>query len=116
MQRNPRERNEKHCAFIRTLPCCLCGDNTSTECAHIRMADRSIAKGVTGMGTKSDDRFVLPLCNAHHSDQHHAGDEHGWWLSKLIDPVKIALALWSVSGDYERGEQIVSASRERCAA
>lgn len=113
-QRQPREKNKAHCDFIRSLPCLLCGDSTSTECAHIRMADRSIAKP-NGFAVRPDDRFTVPLCGAHHRSQHESG-ERDWWLIAGIDPIKVALALWSVSGDYERGYEIVSACREQCAA
>ena len=116
MQRKPRDKDEAHMKFVRSLPCLLCGDNTSTECAHIRMADRSVAKPVTGIAMKCDDRFTVPLCGAHHRQQHEHGNEHHWWTLAGIDPIKAALAIYSVSGDYERGEAIVSACRERCAA
>ncbi len=113
-QRQPRERSETHLAFIRQLPCLLCPDthNTSTEACHVRMADRSIAKPITGIAVKPDDRFTLPMCSAHHRQQHENGNERDYWQYAGIDPIKTALALWSVSGDYERGAEIVSASRE----
>lgn len=110
MQRRPRQHDEAHLKFIRTLPCLICGDNTSTEAAHIRMIDRSVAKPMTGIATKSDDRFTVPLCGAHHRHQHDCGNEHHWWTLAEIDPIKIALALYSVSGEYELGTQIVAAN------
>jgi hypothetical protein len=115
MQRTPRDKDEAHLKFIRTLPCCVCGDDTTTEAAHVRMADRSIAKPMSGMQTKCDDRFAVPLCGGHHREQH-AESEHQWWLNLGVDPIKVALALYSVSGNYERGWLIVTASRERAAA
>jgi hypothetical protein len=115
-QRQPRDRNETHLAFIRTLPCLLCNNNISTEAAHVRMADRSVAKPMTGIATKCDDRFTVPLCGTHHRQQHEHGNEGHWWLLSGIDPIKAALALYSVSGDYERGCEIVSACCERVAA
>ena len=30
------------------------------------------------MGQK-DDRFCVPLCLAHHAEQHAAGNEERWW-------------------------------------
>jgi Protein of unknown function (DUF968) len=108
MQRQPRARSETHLAFIRTLPCIVCGNNIETEAAHIRMADRSVAKPMTGIATKCDDRFTVPLCGSCHRAQHACGNENRWWADHGMDPIKLALALYSVSGDYERGEQIVS--------
>lgn len=109
MQRNPRQRSETHLHFIRQLPCLICGDNTSTEAAHLRMPDRAIAKPLTGTSIKPDDRFTLPLCNRHHAEQHQMG-EATWWLLQGIEPIKVALALWSVDQDYERGMQIIAAN------
>ncbi len=110
-QRQPRDRSETHLAFIRTLPCIICANNIETEAAHIRMADRSIAKPMTGIATKCDDRFTVPLCGVHHRHQHDSG-ERDWWIMAGIDPIKLALALYSVTGDYERGCQIVSACNQ----
>lgn len=101
----PRQHNDRHLDFIRQLPCVICGDNTSTEAAHIRMMDPSIGKPMTGIGTKPDDKFTLPLCGRHHREQH-AMREFTFWDEKGIDPVKKALALYSVSGDHQAGELI----------
>lgn len=109
-QRQPRQHNESHLRFVRGLPCIICGNNIETEAAHIRMADRSVAKPMTGIATKCDDRFTVPLCGEHHREQHVWGDEHAWWSGLGLDGIKLALALYSVSGDFERGEQIVHAA------
>jgi hypothetical protein len=101
-QRQPRQKNDGHLQYIRTLPCAICGDDTTVEAAHIRMKDPSIGKPMTGIGTKPHDKFTLPLCGLHHRDQHLNG-EHEWWETVGIDPVKLALALYSVSGDYGEG-------------
>jgi hypothetical protein len=108
MQRNPRRHDEKHLAFIRTLCCCICGDNTSTEAAHIRMADPRIAKPITGNSNKPDDRFVLPQCGAHHRMQH-SMSERRFWEQQGLDAVLLALAIYSVSGDAEEAERIMRA-------
>ncbi len=102
-----RRRNEKHLVFIRTLPCVLCGDNTSVEAAHIRRADARIAKPITGNSIKPDDRFTLPLCGRHHRDEQQLG-EGGFWQDDQ-DPVLWALAIYSVSGDAEAAEEIIRA-------
>lgn len=107
-QRRPRQKDDGHLKFIRQLPCVICGDNTSTEAAHVRMPDPSVAKPLTGIAIKPDDRFTVPLCGKHHMDQH-SMSEREWWHGRG-DPVKIALALYSVSGDHAAGEQIVLAN------
>lgn len=107
-QRQPRQHNAKHLDFIRGLPCVICGDDTSTEAAHVRMMDPSVAKPMTGLGIKSDDKFTVPLCGECHREQHDM-NEAAFWQAKEIDPVKKALALYAVSGDHEAGEQIARA-------
>jgi len=106
MQRHPRQFYPDHLAFIRTLPCLVCANDIETEAAHIRMSDWSIAKPMTGVGTKPDDYYTVPLCSEHHRQQHAHGNERKWWERFNIDPVKVALALYVASGDFERGEQI----------
>ena len=68
------------------------------------------------MAEKPDDKFTVPLCVSHHSEQHAWGDERGWWMKYEIDPIKVALALYAVTGNHERGEMIVRSCREQCAA
>ena len=106
-QRRARQKDGKHLDFVRSLPCLICGNNIETEAAHVRMADLSVAKPMTGIAIKPDDKYVVPLCGHHHRSQHMM-DERAWWGSR--DPVKIALALYAVSGDHAAGEQIVMAN------
>ncbi len=102
-------KRPKHLEFIRTLPCVVCADNTSTEAAHVRMLDSRIAKPVTGMQIKPDDKFTLPLCGRCHRLQH-AGSEAAFWRSQETDPVLLSLAIFSASGDAQEAERIM---RER---
>lgn len=92
-QRQPRVRNEKHLQYIRSLPCCVCGDNTSTEAAHLRVGSINHDKPNTGMGEKPDDKWALPLCGRHHREQHAFGNELAWWASKGINPFLLAMKL-----------------------
>lgn len=107
--RTARRHDSTHLDFIRGLHCLRCGDNTSVEAAHIRMADSRIAKPITGIGIKPDDRFVVPLCGRCHRGQHSRG-ERAWWQARQVDPVLVALALFSVSGDHDEGSKIVAAA------
>ena len=107
-----RRRDNKHLAFLRTLECCICGDNTSVEAAHIRMADARIAKPITGNSIKPDDRFVTPLCSAHHREQH-SMSERNFWKYYDMDPMLLSLALYSISGDAEEASRIMAAQRAR---
>lgn len=110
-QRQPRQHDDRHLDFIRGLPCTVCLDNTSTEAAHIRMGDRRAAKEKPGIGEKPHDRWAVPLCSDCHREQHQY-NERDWWSLHDRDPILIALALHSVSGDHEAGEAIIRAYHE----
>lgn len=103
-----RQKDAGHLKFIRELPCCICGDPTSTEAAHIRYTEPKVAKENPGMQQKPSDAFTVPLCGKHHREQH-TGNERAWWNGREIDPHYLALALYQVSGDTERGEKIIRA-------
>ena len=105
-----RRRDEKHLAWLRTLPCCICHDPTATEAAHVRMSDARIAKMATGIAIKPDDRFTVPLCSSHHREQH-AGSERKFWQRFDRDPILLALALYSASGDLEEANRIMFGNR-----
>ena len=109
-QKRPRERDEKHLAFIRSLRCCLCG-KPNPDPAHIRSASAVYGKRETGGAEKASDKWTVPLCRAEHEEQHAAGNELTWWASKKIDPFGLALALYAASGDEEIAEGILRANR-----
>jgi hypothetical protein len=93
-QRRPRYKDPKYLEWVRDRACVVCGAKTQTEeAAHIRMKDPSVGKPMTGMGTKPDDFYVLPLCGEHHRQQHN-GSEKSFWANYKADPVKAALALY----------------------
>lgn len=102
-----RQHNKTHLAFIRQLPCVICGDGTTTEACHVRFAEPRAAKRPTGMGERPDDVWTVPLCGKHHRDQHQC-NERSWWESYRIDPTYVALALQRVTGNVELGAQIVA--------
>ena len=108
MIRRPRQKNDKHLDFIRGLPCAVCLNPTETEAAHVRYPDLRFGKRPTGKAEKPDDAFTVPLCGAHHREQHQQA-ERAWWDGYQIDPLMLALALYKVSGDHEAGERIVRA-------
>jgi len=88
-QRDPRQRDENYLAWLRTLPCCICQDNTSTEAAHLRLGQVNV-KREAGMGEKPSDRWALPLCHRHHVEQH-AMNESAFWLSYGLDPFALCM-------------------------
>ena len=70
----------------------LCGDNTSSEAAHIRTGHIEHGKDYTGMGQKPDDKWTLSLCNRHHREQH-GMNELAFWKLYGIDPFMKAIQL-----------------------
>jgi hypothetical protein len=100
-----RKKSNGHLAYLRSLPCAVCG-RAGSQAAHVRYSDPRAGKPITGIGVRPNDAFAVPLCPACHADQHKHG-ERSWWGQKNIDPIFIALALWQASGDREASEQIL---------
>jgi hypothetical protein len=89
-QREPRQHDDDYLAYIRTLPCCICGDDVSVEAAHLRVGSIGDGKRDTGMMEKSSDKWALPLCGRHHKQQH-TMNEREFWASYGIDPFALAM-------------------------
>jgi len=51
------ERDPRYLAWIRTLPCVVCGSTRGIEASHT---------GPHGLGQKSSDFSAIPLCYRHH--------------------------------------------------
>ena len=64
-----------------------------------------------GLGMKPGDRYVVPLCTACHSKQHRIG-ELSFWSALRIDPLNVALRLWTVSPNIKAGERTVFRARQ----
>jgi hypothetical protein len=88
----------KHQAFIRTLPCVICGDSIQTQCAHVRFNEPRLAHQ-QAKGKKPPDWFCAPLCNQHHRVQHEQ-DERDFWDWWGIDIHFVTLALYCNTGNY----------------
>jgi hypothetical protein len=109
-QKQPRIENKKHLAFIRTLPCIVCGASPSDP-AHLKSGNLDYGKESSGT-MKPDDRWVNPLCRWDHDSQH-GMKELAWWALQNIDPFASSIALFEVSGDYEAAIEIIWLFRER---
>lgn len=105
-----RPAQRQHTAFIRSLPCCVCGSRKQVEAAHVRSPSAAHGKQETGTSQRPEDIWTVPLCRAHHQDaagaQHQVG-EAKFWSAHQIDPFTLALALWAATGDDERADAIV---------
>ena len=99
-------RRVQHLAFVRRLPCVACGKAAPSEAAHVRTGTDG------GFGVKPGDRYAVPLCAACHAKQHRIG-ELTFWSALRIDPLNVALRLWTVSADVKAGERTVFRARQR---
>lgn len=109
-RKQPRVKQEAHLAFIRSLPCCVCGKHGPSEAAHIRMSDARYAKRGTGGAERPSDRWAVPMCPHHHRtgpDAQHSMNERVFWEHQGIDVIVVAAALHAFSGDEEAAELIL---------
>lgn len=103
--KDPRQHDERHLAFIRRLPC-LVTLTTPVEAAHIRFGRPEEGKRHVGMGEKPSDMWTVPLSQEMHRLQHSMNEED-FWSARAIDPIRVARALFDVTGDIQAGEDIV---------
>ncbi|MDQ0996924.1 hypothetical protein QFZ34_002106 [Phyllobacterium ifriqiyense] len=111
VSKKPRQKEESHLKFIRTLPCVVTGIR-NVEAAHIRYGDISYGKYETGMAEKPHDKWVLPLSPEEHRKQHDM-NEREYWTLVGINPLDLAMRLWFNTGDEEACEQIILQARTR---
>lgn len=115
-QRQPRQTEAAHLAFLRTLPCVICHREGDVHAAHIRYASVAHGKRETGAGEKPSDRFAVPLCGHHHlwggKDAQHSRGEKQWWPDQGInDPLVVAALLWLHSGDESNARLVIEWAR-----
>ena len=87
-QRQPRQRDPKYLAWLRTQRCaCGCLQGPPCDAAHLRASSAKYDKPNGGIGQKPDDRWALPLKHSHHMNLHLHGDELRWFaLHGIPDP------------------------------
>lgn len=97
----------KHFKKIDALPCLICGGRATHH--HLLRVDREYLpiregeenflipkKKSKGMGTKSDDRFCLPLCPIHHAEAHARGNDKQYLIEHgIYYPEELALKLYA---------------------
>lgn len=108
-QRSPRVRDEKHLAYVRAQPCCVCGSTRNVEAAHLKLRLPEIGKEMPGMSEKASDEFTTPLCHYHHQSgilaQHKIGEQRFWFEVHGRNPFEIATRLWTESGGADRAAE-----------
>jgi hypothetical protein len=93
----PKERylrNKAHLRFVASHPCLIC-ERSPADAHHVRFAQPR------SMGRKVSDEYTVPLCRAHHRDNHRFGDERAWWSKVSIDPIEVSRKLWAVSRHHQ---------------
>jgi hypothetical protein len=83
-------RDKAHLKFVASHPCLIC-ERSPADAHHVRFAQPQ------ALGRKVSDEFTVPLCRAHHRDNHRFGDERAWWSRASIDPIATSRRLWSRS-------------------
>lgn len=65
------------------------------------------------MGLRATDRHTVPLCAADHAALHAGGsrNERRFFLSRGVDALALADALWRATGDLGRMRAILEAHR-----
>jgi len=99
-------RRVRHLVFVRQLACVSCGKAPPSEAAHVRTGTDG------GVGVKPGDRYAVPLCASCHAKQHRIG-ELTFWSALRIDPLNVALRLWTVSADIKAGQRTVFRARQQ---
>ena len=84
-----------HLYYIRSLICVTCPEINGIQAAHIRMGNGG------GMAKKPHDKHTVPLCHKCHAEQHRIGEMAFW--GDVSKATELALSLWDVSGDREKG-------------
>lgn len=106
-QREPRQEDKAFLAFVRTQPCCGCGQWPPVQAAHLRRACPERGKRETGGGETASDRWAVPLCTRCHldaPDSLHRTSEKGFFRRIGVDPFALAAALYA---EFENPNRIV---------
>ncbi len=61
--------------------------------------------GRRGVGMKTEDKYAVPLCHAHHMELHRGGDEFVFWIEHGEDPIEWAKEAWASWPDYGREKE-----------
>lgn len=105
-RKRPAQKDAAHLKWLHELPCLVTGKRP-VEAAHVSYADPTYGKRERGKSEKADDRWAVPLCREEHAKQHSLGNERAYWASVGIDPLKVAAALYGVTGDTEMAMVVI---------
>lgn len=93
----PKRKAQKkpdYLSWLHNLPCVVTG-KYGVEAAHISFARPEFGHYGRGKGTKSSDRWAVPLSPPEHRKQHSI-NEVSYWMDIGENPHIIALTLWGL--------------------
>lgn len=103
-------KDERHLAFIRTLPCVITG-KLGCEACHIRTGSAEYNKKHTGKSQKPSDSWTVPMRPELHREQH-SMNEADFWKLYGINPFRLASRLYEVTGDTEAALRVIETERK----
>lgn len=89
--------------WVNKLPCLVTGE-WPVEAAHLSTHNAKYGHTGRAKGRRASDRWVLPLTQQIHRQQHQ-GNEMAFWKSHGINPHEACLVLWGLFN--ERGDDAI---------
>ena len=89
--KSPPPGNKKRLAYIRTLPCIVCGAPPPSEATHLRIGH------VAGFGQKPPDQLTVPQCRKCHDEEGRRGPPLVWRERLERDPILAARAMHALA-------------------
>lgn len=113
-----REVDKTYRAWVRQLGCVAglvrpreCSG--ATEAAHLRFSDAAAGRLNPGMGRKSDDSWVTPLCHHHHQCDQHKRSERAFWSDLGVDVNALCRDLREAYPDIEAAKAVLRTHARR---
>ena len=86
--------------YIKSQPCCVCGDDTKTEQHHLI----AIPGVVKGLALKTPEFMSIPVCRTHHSMIHEDLKNFTMWYESQEH--HLAKTLWRAHRDGWRWTRV----------
>jgi hypothetical protein len=96
-------KSKDYVSWLHNLPCIVSG-GWPVEAAHLSEPNEKYGHTGRGKGRKASDRWVLPLTEQIHRQQHQ-GNEMAFWERHGINPHEACLVLWGLFN--ERGDDAI---------
>lgn len=109
--RNRPGMDPGHLGLLRKLPCSVCPVISRIDPHHLKSGPAAKERA---FGRKSTDRWAVPVCRFHHEDLEAKGScgELAWFQRYALDPLELANALWTATGDLNRMIRVLDAHKQ----